>query len=302
MPRQQDISQTSEPISSFSPGCARALTTPTPIPGLELNPVVFKIKEDEMNDKKASGDTASGSGQHNFPRNHSSGPIGMSRIQQSLLQNGGQNPSQHQSSSGPITPTPPTNSSSTQVVSKQPKPMPAPKRAQILFKKIKLEDPKLKKPVVKKLMLTQLLTAQSASSSSNNPYKCFYAFLASKERNALKILLYYPFSKEPSKPIKILMKANVCVEEVVGFSLWNYVEEKCEPKLGEIKNCPDGLDLHETFAWCLRLVEDDGKVDEDFHALDCTIPSAKVGSNEFAMVMATEAQGDPHKSWESLSK
>ncbi|KAA1112467.1 hypothetical protein PGTUg99_014862 [Puccinia graminis f. sp. tritici] len=295
-PRQQETSQTSGSISSFSPGRARALTTPTPIPGLELNPVVSKIKEDEMNDEKAGGDTSSGSGQRTFPRNRSgSGPIGMSRIRRSLLQTGGQNLSRPQSSNGPITPTPPTNTSSTQV-SEQPKPAPAPKRArkpkraQLSFKKIELEDPKLKKPVVQKSILTQLLTAQSASSSGDNPFRCFYALLASKERNALKISLYYPFSKEPSKPIKSSMKADVCVEEVVGFALWNYVEENREPKLGEIKNCPDGLDLHETFAWCLRLVEDDGEVDEDFPALDRTRPAAKVGSNEFAIVMATEAQ------------
>ncbi|OAV87460.1 hypothetical protein PTTG_10081, partial [Puccinia triticina 1-1 BBBD Race 1] len=282
------------PLSSFSPGRARALTTPTPIPSIEVNPTVSKLKEDQT---AGPGEPSSSSTQRTFPRNRSgSGPIGISRIRRSLLQ---ANPTRPQSGSTPTPPPPPPPTK----VTEQPKPpltVPKrsrkPKRDQLSFKKIELEDPKLKKPVVQKSILTQLLTAQSASSSGDNPFRCFYALLASKERNALKISLYYPFSTEPSKPIKTSMKADVCVEEVVGFALWKYVEEAREPKLAEISARPDGLDLLETFAWCLRLVEDDGEVDDDFPALDRTRPAAKVGSNEFAIVMATEAQAKQNES------
>ncbi|WAQ91094.1 hypothetical protein PtA15_13A495 [Puccinia triticina] len=235
------------PLSSFSPGRARALTTPTPIPSIEESHL---------------------------------------RALPNAL--------------SPETAPVPVRSASAGSGAASCKPIPLdpnlPKRDQLSFKKIELEDPKLKKPVVQKSILTQLLTAQSASSSGDNPFRCFYALLASKERNALKISLYYPFSTEPSKPIKTSMKADVCVEEVVGFALWKYVEEAREPKLAEISARPDGLDLLETFAWCLRLVEDDGEVDEDFPALDRTRPAAKVGSNEFAIVMATEAQAKQNES------
>jgi len=286
--------QTSAPVNSLSPGRARALTTPTPIPSLELNPTISKIiAEEKVGSSRES--SSSGSQRRTFPRNRSgSGPVtATGRIRRSLLQSATSKPLP---GGGPTT-APPTSQeeSSSSKASKPTIVPPKPprkktKRAQLSFKKIELEDPKLKKPVTQKSILTQLLTAHSSSSSDENPFRCFYALLASKERNALKISLYYPFSKEPTKPIKTSMKADVCVEEVVGFALWSYVEEKREPKLSEIKDRPEALDLLETYAWCLRLVEDDGEVDEDFPALDRTRPAGKVGSNEFAIVMATEAQ------------
>ncbi|POW21032.1 hypothetical protein PSHT_02914 [Puccinia striiformis] len=262
---QEELSSQSSStiINSFSPGRARALTTPTPIPSIEINPTVSKIR---ANDEASGGESV---GQRtSFPRNRSgSGPIGISRIRRSLLQTG--QPSSRPISSSGLTaaPTPPPLSNQEpKTVTTEPIITNTPsrktkKKAQLSFKKIELQDPKLCKTIKPKSILTQLLTAQSASSSGDNPFKCFYALLASKERNSFKLSLYYPFSKLPKKPIKTSMKTDVCVEEVV--------------------------------------VEDDGEVDDDFPALDRIRPAAKVGSNEFAIVMATEAQAKQNQSAQS---
>ncbi|KAI7941178.1 hypothetical protein MJO28_013463 [Puccinia striiformis f. sp. tritici] len=300
---QEELSSQSSStiINSFSPGRARALTTPTPIPSIEINPTVSKIR---ANDEASGGESV---GQRtSFPRNRSgSGPIGISRIRRSLLQTG--QPSSRPISSSGLTaaPTPPPLSNQEpKTVTTEPIITNTPsrktkKKAQLSFKKIELQDPKLCKTIKPKSILTQLLTAQSASSSGDNPFKCFYALLASKERNSFKLSLYYPFSKLPKKPIKTSMKTDVCVEEVVGFALWNYVEENRLPKLNELDKSFESLDLFESFSWCLRLVEDDGEVDDDFPALDRIRPAAKVGSNEFAIVMATEAQAKQNQSAQS---
>jgi hypothetical protein len=50
------------------------------------------------------------------------------------------------------------------------------------------------------------------------------------------------------------------VEEVIGFGLWKYWEEGREPKLRE----DEGEEKLSAVGWGLRMVEDDGEVDEDF--------------------------------------
>lgn len=285
--------------NSFSPGRARALTTPTPIPHIshgsnDSTNTTFK----NPSVKPIGTSTRAGLRPISSSR---FGPPSLSgpRLRRSLLQTA---QSQSDAHSNDEVTTIPNNLSkvtggndgrtSTHISKASSKT----KRPQLSFQKVDLQELKLKRPVVQKSILTQLLNAQSSSSAVDNPFRCFYALLASKERNALKITIYYPFSQEPRKPIKTSMKSDVCVEEVVGFALWSYMEEMREPKLDEIKFKPESLDLHQSYAWCLRLVEDDGEVDEDFPALERTRPAAKVGSNEFAVVMATEAQAQQNES------
>ena len=62
------------------------------------------------------------------------------------------------------------------------------------------------------------------------------------------------------------MKRDVTVEEVIGVGLWAYWEaqekEEREPKLEvDEEKAENG---EETTKWNLRIVEDDGEVDEDF--------------------------------------
>ena len=87
-----------------------------------------------------------------------------------------------------------------------------------------------------------------------------YAALASRATDALTLSLYFPHSKTPAKKLKVGVKKDLSVEEVIGAGLWAYWEEGREPTL-EVGTAGE---TDETTKWNLRIVEDDGEVDEDF--------------------------------------
>lgn len=111
--------------------------------------------------------------------------------------------------------------------------------------------------------LTAMLSAQSSSTSGSNPFSSLYAAVITRASDALKLTLYFPHSGAPSKPLQIGVKKDVSVEEVIGAGLWAYWEEGREPQL-ELDPAAGGETGQESTKWNLRIVEDDGEVDEDF--------------------------------------
>lgn len=86
---------------------------------------------------------------------------------------------------------------------------------------------------------------------------------------SLSIKIYYPFSSEPLKPIGISIRKDVSVEEVIGWALFRYCEEGRKPEVDEAHDKGPNKDVNPaiwrtTAGWALRIVEDDGEVDEDF--------------------------------------
>jgi hypothetical protein len=57
------------------------------------------------------------------------------------------------------------------------------------------------------------------------------------------------------------VRKDIAVEEVIGVALWRYTEEGCQPTLEVSDEDEEG---DRTTRWNLRIVEDDGEVDEDF--------------------------------------
>jgi hypothetical protein len=109
------------------------------------------------------------------------------------------------------------------------------------------------------------LVSTSASAqptaSSQNPFASLYASVSAPlSVPSLSIDLYYPHSDEPTDPITVKVRKDASVEEVIGFGLWKYWEEGREPKLRE----DEGEEKLSAVGWGLRMVEDDGEVDEDF--------------------------------------
>jgi hypothetical protein len=68
--------------------------------------------------------------------------------------------------------------------------------------------------------------------------------------------IFFPFSTEPDNPLKVIIKRDAIVEEVIGYILYQYIENEREPKLVE--------GLCQVIKWTLRIVEDDGEIDDDF--------------------------------------
>ncbi|GAA5918528.1 hypothetical protein JCM5296_000191, partial [Sporobolomyces johnsonii] len=145
--------------------------------------------------------------------------------------------------------------------------------------------------------LTALLTGPASLTSSSNPFSTLYASCVSRSTSSsdtLTLTLYFPHCTKPgaSKPLTVGVKRDVTVEEVIGVGLWAYWEgqEKGErePKIEVEEDKAESGE--ETTKWNLRIVEEDGEVDEDFPALDRVRAISAFSFNEFAIVKATDQQ------------
>ncbi|EIW71160.1 hypothetical protein TREMEDRAFT_27794, partial [Tremella mesenterica DSM 1558] len=121
----------------------------------------------------------------------------------------------------------------------------------------------------------------------SNPFTSLYASVAAPSNApSVSLELYYPHSKQATKPLVARVRKDATVEETIGHGLYRYWEEEREPKLSE----DDGEHKMSTVGWGLRIVEDDGEVDEDFPPLDREGQISKFSYGQFAIVEATEAQ------------
>jgi hypothetical protein len=116
-----------------------------------------------------------------------------------------------------------------------------------------------------KSALTTMLAATSKSSSSN-PFTELYGAISGRGSSASKaVRVYFPEAKEPEgAPMDLTVRADATMEEVLGFALWTYWEEKWAPPLGDPKVKPEDDPRLSAVGWILKIAEEDGEVDEDF--------------------------------------
>ncbi|KLT42972.1 SIN1-domain-containing protein [Cutaneotrichosporon oleaginosum] len=121
--------------------------------------------------------------------------------------------------------------------------------------------------------------------TASNPFASLYASVAAPPTiPSLKLELFFPHSDDPSNPILATVRKDATVEEVTGHGLWKYVEEGRSPDL-ELDDAEQS-----TVGWGLRIVEDDGEVDEDFPPLDRESAISKFSYGQFGVVRATDSQ------------
>jgi hypothetical protein len=102
------------------------------------------------------------------------------------------------------------------------------------------------------------------------PFDTFASLSGQGDPNPIMLRIYAPFSEMPSRPFEVLIRRTVhqgeggdrpvTVADLIGLSLWRYNEEKREPSLPR-----DKLDVN---WWTLRMVEEDGEIDDDFPPLE----------------------------------
>ncbi|KAK1751698.1 stress-activated map kinase interacting protein 1-domain-containing protein [Echria macrotheca] len=139
------------------------------------------------------------------------------------------------------------------------------------------------------------------------PFDSFASLSGQGDPNPIMLRIYAPMSNNPSKPFEVLIRRTihqgeggdraVTVADLIGLSLWRYNEEKLEPPLPS-----DKLNVN---WWTLRMVEEDGEVDDDFPPLErkkqlvsFTTANNKAGRSRsnskvydiFALVQASEAE------------
>ncbi len=84
---------------------------------------------------------------------------------------------------------------------------------------------------------------------------------------ARTVQVYFPHAEQPRhKPLLLNVRADATVEEVIGFALWSFWEERWLPKLDDGlsgESDPRWKVRLSTVGWVLRMAEDDGEVDDD---------------------------------------
>lgn len=146
-----------------------------------------------------------------------------------------------------------------------------------------------RKPDAKKKPASAL-TSLFLGSSDENPFSDQYSFFCGKgDMNPIMLKIYIPSSNDPSTPLQITVKRDAKVEEVIGYTLYEYINEGREPPLSE--------NLCDVVYWNLRIVEDDGAIDDDFPALERARNVQKFSFDKFALCVASpEECMSPHES------
>ncbi|KAF9475732.1 hypothetical protein BDN70DRAFT_840479 [Pholiota conissans] len=149
-----------------------------------------------------------------------------------------------------------------------------------------------KKKVAPIKPLKSALSAKIAAASSVNPFTEMYATISGRGATAsTKLRVFFPHA-EQQRGLALTVRSDATVEEVIGFALWSYWEERWSPKLDDGlsgEDDPKWATRLSTVGWILRMAEDDGEVDDDCPAPDRT-KKAKDFSNVYAVLEATPLQ------------
>ncbi|CAK7202606.1 Component of a membrane-bound complex containing the Tor2p kinase [Sporothrix eucalyptigena] len=121
-----------------------------------------------------------------------------------------------------------------------------------------------------------LTAALKSKKTSSMPFDRFASLSGQGEQNPIMVRIYAPFSNQASKPFEVAIRPSVhqdqrpdravTVADLIGLSLWRYIEEKREPPLPSNR-----LNVN---WWTLRMVEEGGEVDDDFPPLERSRPLA----------------------------
>ncbi|KAF9413045.1 hypothetical protein BGZ76_005104, partial [Entomortierella beljakovae] len=138
-----------------------------------------------------------------------------------------------------------------------------------------------------KSLLTALLNQQETK--EDNPFADEFLRIAGMgETNPANLKIYLPSSEKPKEPMQVIVKREATIEDVIGYILYQYCHEGRTPLLSE--------ELSSVVRWNLRIVEDDGEIDDDLPAVDRTLKIGKFAMNQrfamnqFALCEATPAQ------------
>ncbi|TPX34094.1 hypothetical protein SeMB42_g07389 [Synchytrium endobioticum] len=128
--------------------------------------------------------------------------------------------------------------------------------------------------------LTNLINERA---NTSNPFaEDYLSFSGKGDPDSVKIKIYIPFREDQSRPLIIKVKRDGTVEEVIGYILYEYINQSIIPSLPER--------LWDVVMWCLRIVEDDGSIDDDFPALERSRKIHKFAFDQFALCEASDEQ------------
>ncbi|KAI9151206.1 Component of a membrane-bound complex containing the Tor2p kinase [Blastocladiella emersonii ATCC 22665] len=131
--------------------------------------------------------------------------------------------------------------------------------------------------------LSMLLGSKSAQ---QNPFAASYSRYAGKHaKDVVKLHIHVPYAETE---LDISVGKGTTVEQVIGYTLFEYVEQGLAPVIDPPRQ--------ELGHWAMRIVEDDGTIDEDFPALDRNRPIDRFQFDAFALCETAKLPPPPSPS------
>ncbi|KAI8371491.1 stress-activated map kinase interacting protein 1-domain-containing protein [Radiomyces spectabilis] len=143
-----------------------------------------------------------------------------------------------------------------------------------------LSPRQLKKPAFGKSVLSALIAEKA--SVAENPFAEFSFVSGKGEPNSITLCVYLPHSDRPYEPVSLVVRPDAIIYDVIGYILYDYVEQKRKPELDP--------ELYDLSHWVLLIAEDDGEIEDDLPALDRTRKIDRVSFDQFALCRANASQ------------
>jgi hypothetical protein len=131
------------------------------------------------------------------------------------------------------------------------------------------EDLFTRQKVVPIRAVKSALSSMMAASNTTNPFSDLYSAISGRGVAAaasMVVTIFFPFAREPAgEAMRLSVRKDATVEEVLGFGLWSYWEAGWSPRLDdEDINSNTEEEKLTAVGWVMKIAEDDGEVDEDF--------------------------------------
>jgi hypothetical protein len=113
------------------------------------------------------------------------------------------------------------------------------------------------------------LSSMMAASNTTNPFSDLYSAISGRGVSppaSMVVTVFFPFAREPAgESMRLSVRKDATVEEVLGFGLWSYWEAGWLPRLDdEDTNSNTSEEKFCAVGWVMKIAEEDGEVDEDF--------------------------------------
>ncbi|KZV72977.1 hypothetical protein PENSPDRAFT_603472 [Peniophora sp. CONT] len=140
------------------------------------------------------------------------------------------------------------------------------------------------------------LSMRLSEGTDLNPFSELYSAISGRGATAqTSVTVFFPQSNTPTKPMNLSVRKDSIMEEVLGFALWTYWEEKWEPRLDESEE----EERLSAVGWVMRIAEEDGEVDEDFPPPDRMGKISKFNFDAYAVLAASATQMQQNKIFEA---
>ncbi|KAI8086433.1 stress-activated map kinase interacting protein 1-domain-containing protein [Halteromyces radiatus] len=131
-----------------------------------------------------------------------------------------------------------------------------------------------------KSALSAMIAAKA--SSAENPFSEYAHASGKGSSHPITLCVYLPHSTTPSKPVSLVVRPDAIIDDVIGYILYDYVEQKRMPELDQ--------EVYDLAQWLLLIAEDDGEIEDDLPAPDRTRRIDMVNFDQYALCRANPSQ------------